>query len=425
MIYTGSNNEEQLKKISDNINIFTVSTGIPVRAVDRTGKDIFKSSGNDNGCAFCNKLTALTGIKRDCVQSHQYGCLQAERFGGTYIYFCPAGITFFASPVILSENEQISLIGGPVSMIDIDDYIYFDIKDKYKLTDEQTENIKQELSLISYVSPERVNMLSKLLFITAYHISGIDCYRLFRREEEYLQQGKINDIVQSIKSSGNETKYPFEKENELLKAITEGDRPTAGRLLNEILGHLYFDGSTFEVIKARVIELVVLLSRAAVTGGACAEEILGLNYRYLKEVDSLKSIVQMSVWLTDILNRFNDCVFTLTEAKHSDIIFKAISYIKLNYMKRLTLEDVAKEVYLSPSYLSKVFAKEMNCNFITYLNRIRIEKGKALLLSDNYSLSEISEAVGYDNQSYFSKVFKKTTGITPGKFKETRGKALL
>ena len=90
--------------------------------------------------------------------------------------------------------------------------------------------------------------------------------------------------------------------------------------------------------------------------------------------------------------------------------------------KKITLEEVASYVYLSPSYFSKVFKDEMHCNFNSYLNRLRIEKSKQLLLSENVRLVEVSGLVGFEDQSYFSKVFKKLTGVSPGKFRESRGK---
>ena len=91
-------------------------------------------------------------------------------------------------------------------------------------------------------------------------------------------------------------------------------------------------------------------------------------------------------------------------------------------MKKIALEDVAEHVFLSPSYFSKIFNEELSSNFSKYLNKVRIEQAKRLLLSSSASLIEISNLVGFDDQSYFSKVFKKLTGVTPGKYREARGK---
>lgn len=121
------------------------------------------------------------------------------------------------------------------------------------------------------------------------------------------------------------------------------------------------------------------------------------------------------------MNRYTDFTFRFNDVKHIDVIRKAVDYIRRNYAGKITLEEVAAYVFLSPSYFSKVFKDEMGCNFNHYLNHIRIEKSKQLLLSDSIRLVDVSGVVGFEDQSYFTKVFKKLTGITPGKFREARG----
>ena len=94
-------------------------------------------------------------------------------------------------------------------------------------------------------------------------------------------------------------------------------------------------------------------------------------------------------------------------------------------MHKISLEEVAAHVFLSPSYFSKIFKEEMKCNFSRYLNMVRIEKGKSLLVDDAIPLVDISNMVGYEDQSYFSKVFKKIVGVSPGKYRESRGQSAL
>ena len=77
---------------------------------------------------------------------------------------------------------------------------------------------------------------------------------------------------------------------------------------------------------------------------------------------------------------------------------------------------------LSPSYFSKLFKTETGINYSTYLNQVRVEKSKELLLNEDLTLVEISNLVGFEEQSYFTKVFRRITGTTPGKFRETRGR---
>jgi YesN/AraC family two-component response regulator len=82
-------------------------------------------------------------------------------------------------------------------------------------------------------------------------------------------------------------------------------------------------------------------------------------------------------------------------------------------------------VFLSPAYFSRIFKEEMGENFNSYVNLIRIEAAKKLLLNEQVPLVDISSLVGFEGQSYFSKVFKKMTGMTPGRFREARGRNVI
>jgi len=108
--------------------------------------------------------------------------------------------------------------------------------------------------------------------------------------------------------------------------------------------------------------------------------------------------------------------------KHADAIYKSIQYLNDHYTEKVSLDDVAGEVYLSPAYFSKIFKEDMNISFKNYLNTLRIDKSKSLLSNTEIPLIEIAGLVGYEDQSYFSKVFKKLAGISPGKYRERRGK---
>jgi YesN/AraC family two-component response regulator len=124
------------------------------------------------------------------------------------------------------------------------------------------------------------------------------------------------------------------------------------------------------------------------------------------------------------MGRFTDCVFDLKDVKHVDVIYKALDFIKKNYMNKISLTDVAQVSNISPSYFSKVFKEEMGMNFNNYLNELRVNMSKRLLLDDSIPLVDVAFMTGFEDQSYFSKVFKKVTGSSPGKYRESMGRLL-
>lgn len=97
---------------------------------------------------------------------------------------------------------------------------------------------------------------------------------------------------------------------------------------------------------------------------------------------------------------------------------QAVNYIKQNYDKKISLKDVAESLNLSKQYLCSIFKKETGENVSFYINKLRIEKAKMLLHKKDRKIKEIFEEVGYSNQQYFSKVFKKMTGMTILEYKD-------
>lgn len=94
--------------------------------------------------------------------------------------------------------------------------------------------------------------------------------------------------------------------------------------------------------------------------------------------------------------------------------------IRNEYMEDIGLEDIAEKVCLSPSYVSFIFKKETGKNLIRYLTDYRMEKAKELLSLSNMKIVDIGKACGYQNPSYFNKLFKNYHGITPKQFREEK-----
>ncbi len=400
------------------------ATGIKCIVISASGEKI-ETAKNIPVCSYCNNLK--TGQKTDsrCSDTHLYGLYQAERFGGKYIYFCSLSLMHWVSPILVDGVIIGGLFCGPILAYNHDDFMIDDILNEYEFTDKQKKNFLEYILSLPYVDPVRVNSLSELLFITSSYLSNSDIVQ-DETSSNIEQQSEINTYIQYIKTMEcapeHKQKYPIEKERELLRLISSGNIQGARKTLNEILGSVFFSsGNNFEIIKSRVLELVVLLSRAALEGGADVEQIFGLNFRHLNKIHDFTTVEELSYWLSKIMIRFADLVFTLKTIKHTDVIYKAIHYMNNHFNEKIILDDVAAEILLSPAYFSKIFKEQTNDNFSNYLNKLRIEKSKSLLRNSSIPIVDIAGMVGYEDQSYYSKVFKKITGSTPGKYRDTRG----
>lgn len=125
--------------------------------------------------------------------------------------------------------------------------------------------------------------------------------------------------------------------------------------------------------------------------------------------------------------RLAERLFTLTEealrglADADDIIARADAYIREHFRESINREDVAAVACITPNYLSKQFRNRKGMNLREYINKIRIDEAKRLLLSTSLPVSEIAGMAGYDNISYFSTVFRKHAGMSPVDWRLEKG----
>ncbi|MEW8972834.1 MAG: AraC family transcriptional regulator [Tissierellaceae bacterium] len=106
------------------------------------------------------------------------------------------------------------------------------------------------------------------------------------------------------------------------------------------------------------------------------------------------------------------------EKEYSLHIKKAIDYMDSRYMDDIGLGHVAEYLNINSSYLSTMFKRETKNSFTNFLNKIRVEKSKFLLVNQDYSMLDISLMVGFNSQNYYNIIFKKITGYTPLEYRK-------
>ncbi|MDR0491445.1 MAG: helix-turn-helix domain-containing protein [Oscillospiraceae bacterium] len=388
---------------------FTDLLEIGCKIVDLPDKSPAYISPKDDLKDFC---THCTFGKNKGLTTHLYGCHEAHRWNGKYIYYCPLGLTFIAASV--SDNEG-SIAGGivigPIVMGDAQDVLY-DLPDTA---------MTWAVSQLSAFSTQKVRHISAILSAVTVHI--MDENR-DKRENPPLNQEKLLYEINVAKDNYNDVdaknaEMLLKFESELHLAMLRGEKSSALEMINEVLAHIYVYGnSDVRAIKARLLELLVILSRATIEAGADPAETFRLSEDFFLQIEQYADVDQLALWISDIVRRFILQAFDLAQVKHSDVIFKTSNYIKKNCAEKLSLDSLAREVFLSKSYLSSIFKRETGVSLTTYITKVRVEKSKKLLLEDNASLAHISSQCGFKDQSYFTKVFKKATGVSPKYFRD-------
>ncbi|MGH4050855.1 MAG: PocR ligand-binding domain-containing protein [Clostridium sp.] len=404
----------------DHLKTYNKVTGILCFYIDEFGQTIH-SEGEP--CQFCIKFKELSGDKCTCNESHLYASKQSEKIGEPYIYFCPIGLVHYATSIVIGGVLKGALIGGPVRMNTSDDFMVDDLIKKHNFNLGSRETLQKYVKNTPIVEPEKVRYLAQLLYIISKDIMSSESIILSERKKFYAAQAAINEEIQNVKhneySEHISNYYPVELEKELISKVRVGDKKGAKIILNELLGHVLFNnGNNIEITRARVLELMIVLSRAAVEGGADLEMVFGLNFKYLNEVSTLSNVEKLCAWIIKVLDRFSECMYNIENVNNFHIIKKSMEFINDNVSNNISLDSVAEYVYLSPSYFSRLFKKEMGINFIDYLNKVRIEESKKYLTDLSSSLSDIAHNVGFTDQSYYTKVFKKIEGISPGQYRK-------
>ncbi len=208
------------------------------------------------------------------------------------------------------------------------------------------------------------------------------------------------------------------EEREILSAIRARNIEKAREIINRILvGVYHVGGADFEVLKLLILEMVVQMYRAAVSEGAEPESLLGVNSAYLSELLKVNTEDELNHWLLRWLDLFVNSTFDTENGTYQHSLSPAILYIKRNLDKPISRDKVASVCHLSPSYFSHLIKEGTGYTYSELLNRFRIDHACSLLERSSLSASEIAYASGFNDQSYFTKVFRKEKGMPPGQYR--------
>ncbi len=145
---------------------------------------------------------------------------------------------------------------------------------------------------------------------------------------------------------------------------------------------------------------------------------LKIDWEIQKKISHSNTLTNLQSIVHDYILDLKQKCDNTRKNKQNHIIDQALLYINENYSNpSLSLSKLAKSLFISPSYLSNLFKRHYEMNFIDYVTLVRIEKAKELLMQNNLKAYEIAGMVGYKDPQYFSNSFKKHVGVTPSDFR--------
>lgn len=405
--------EARVKDILSKLQSFT---NLAIQLIDSSGQ-LLMSFGQST--SYCSILKKQVFDQSTCFQLHKNAGRYAQALGEAYIFTCHANLNHIAFPLILDQELLGSVIIGPFLMDEPDSTLVSDLAERRNLPPGLALELYDELGGVAVLPPAKVNQLKKLVDHLLSPLLPGERALLLQNQQKMIQQARINETIQVCKgeNSSRSLMFFYHKEKELIGQLRTGSIQEVKALLNEFIGHVLFsEGGQIDAVRIRAIELTTLLSRVAMEGGAKPESIYQLNSQFLFQLYEEQELEELCLLMQEVLESFMSSMFREKD-KGNPYVRKALRYMCDHYSEHLELDQVADFVGLSPSYFSTLFRQTVGTSFREHLNWIRVEESKHLLLNKQYTLADIAISMGFPDQSYYCKVFKKIVGITPGKYR--------
>lgn len=320
--------------------------------------------------------------------------------------------SFYDSIYIKLKSLCTCLVGQPTSDRII---VFIAIKEE-----KYSELTKEKAITIGNMVMEKIRGLSNLKFKIGigrkYDVNGfVKSHDEAFKAALIASSGSVIYYEDAIFVNSKADAYLRHKEKVFLNNILMGNIKKTVEAFKDI--YIYLISNYYEDINSVKSKLIYLL------------HIIDKNLPYnINNLDEAKEKVILNILRTNkkdelrlqFLQYFSDICEKVQNQKKGDknqSIPIILDYINNNYYCDISLKDVSKNVNFSYNYLSKVFKDEIGKNFVDYLTEVRMEKSTKLLANQNLSVKEICQKIGYHDPNYYSKAFKRVTGMTPTEYR--------
>ncbi len=225
-----------------------------------------------------------------------------------------------------------------------------------------------------------------------------------------------------VQRENNVLRAAYDPELEFYAYIKMGDvkkvRELCKQTLAEKEGLGVLSENPLQNMKYHFVITTAMVARFCIEGGMEVSVAYSLSDFYIQKADWARTIREIEelhpVMALDYTKRMKDLGKYKICAKP---IAECVDYIYENLHTRITVEELADFVKLTPSYLSRLFKKETGCTVSDYIQEQKVHTAQNMLSYSEYSLSEIASILAFSSQSYFTEVFRKRTGMTPAKYR--------
>lgn len=247
----------------------------------------------------------------------------------------------------------------------------------------------------------------------------------YRKLTGFHEEIKEHKLLEESNRTYSQIIDQYEMENFFLRKISDGD-VTGVKLAFESIASNYYastsqsqrslystDWNGFAVLRT-------LARKAAEQGGCSVVKIDEITRESIQQYALARTESELNNVQKNMLIKLTKAVAdTKKMSNYSPIVRNTLNYISANYSQDISLSELADMNHISEEHLSRSFKKEMGSSISTHIGNIRIKKAAELLKSTNLSISEIAMYIGYSDNNYFVKVFKKRYGMTPSAYRSS------
>ena len=406
---------QYLQEILEN---FSKATGLHVAIVNKNGES-FGLFDTVERCEFCRYIRSKPSGVAKCRASYKQATQEASKWEEPYFFRCRAGMVIWAVPISLRGISLGSIICSQVLLWKPDKFFYQELRELNPEVNDFAE-MERLAGQLDVVAPARFQAAADVLYVTVNQLMKRDLLVL-EKVETYKIQQRIRKELEDRKRrqdpaarQGNDYAAYLQRERSFLRYIRLGDKAMAEKNLHTLLTQLFVKTTgELAIIKLRISELATMASRAAVEGGAEAETVMVLLDTFNEKINECQRMEEFFFHMKNLVMVFLNRSAPLEDKRHNGLVGEARSFILEHYSQSIKIDDVAAQLFISPSHLSRLFRQELNCTVNDYITRVRVEQAVELMKKPELSVAQVSQAVGFQSQSYFAKVFAKYIGVAP------------
>jgi two-component system, response regulator YesN len=397
------------------------ATGLPLILADRDGRERWRLGA----CALCQRLADVRRCAALCREHHRRAVEESFRWGEPCISVCPFGLVTFAVP--LSRERRLS--AGLISGFSIFPQMAPDMREEVaaRVRRQGARSPLGPRSRVRFrvVTTESLRRSAHLLFDLAAAYGVSDKEHIAERREKSIQQLSIANYLEEARGEkGDLLTSLVAMQNTIIDKVVLGDVTGSKEIINRFLGVIFLEsGMNFDMLKVRLLELIVIISRAAMAKGISADGLLGQRYSYLTDINAATGFDDLFWKVTRALENYTRAISDERGRGAQLHVARMKEYLKHNLAAKVSARDMAAAAGLSVSRALHLFRQETGASFSAWVARQRIDYARYLLRDTDHSMADIASECGFYDQSHFTKTFCALEGTPPLRYRRSMREA--